>query len=143
MKNNIIFLDINGVMSTRKTRGIFGFSHIHALNNLCDETSAKVVITSTMRYHYDLEDMQNLFMEYGFDGQIIGYTPHKNGMLCGRDEEISDYIKEHHENINNFVIFDDMEQIHTFDKHFILVDSTQGLNDDYVDKAIDIFKKSL
>mgnify|MGYP005857029319 CR=1 FL=1 len=148
MNNNIdpttriIFLDIDGVMNhaiyfKRRKEGKFERDPIDPecvqyLNRIIAATGAKVVISSTWRMHYDIEYMQTILDQKGFEGEVIGETPdvyssHKYN--APRGCEIKDWIKKHVERDNydltyrRFIILDDdSDMLLSQAEHFIRTD---------------------
>jgi hypothetical protein len=74
---------------------------VENLNYIIALTGAKVVITSTWRIYYTLDELINVFRERGFNGQIIGTTE----ILENRGDEIIDWLNNH--KIDNYVVIDD------------------------------------
>lgn len=87
---NVIFLDIDGVICLQKQWGsrknnkgkkynrkydLFDPKAIRALNKILQESGAEIVLSSTWRIHYSIEEMNELFSERGIKGQITDYTP--------------------------------------------------------------------
>lgn len=132
----IIFLDIDGVLNNElwykersklskagelknQTEKEYDLSNLDPenvaiLSGLIVETGAKVVISSTWRKGHKLEYLQELLEEKGFCGEIVGYTPvfHYtcNGKFKGnapRGLEIQQWLKEHGEEVTNYIILDD------------------------------------
>ena len=89
-KIKIIYLDIDGVLISHRywkevpeevrdsKRDKFGESFdqysSNLLNNLIEETEAKIVITSVWRYN-GLKTIQDLWKERGMSGEVIDITP--------------------------------------------------------------------
>lgn len=92
----IIFLDINGVLSTMRCK--YNEMDPIALNNLkkiIQSTNAKVVITSTWKTG-DIEETKKLFPSWLQD-HIIGETMNLRGMYdfhVSRGNEIQTWIKQ-------------------------------------------------
>lgn len=115
----IIFLDIDGVLnSARYDRqrgekdGNIDESRLALLSELVKETSAEIVLSSTWRKHWDNDDsasddtgkeLNRVFEKYGL--KISDKTPVFK--KDDRPKEIREWIKEHFEEIERFVIIDD------------------------------------
>ena len=148
---NVIFLDIDGVLRTYWSdclwsqtldesipshyKRLFSKDAIENLNYIVTLTGAKVVITSTWRLHYTLEELRKVFRERGFIGQIIGTT----NVFGTRGEEIVDWLNDHV--VKNFVVIDDnvkdiLNRIP--DCKVVKCHPNYGLNDDIFDKVLDI-----
>jgi hypothetical protein len=82
----VIFLDIDGVMITRNSVKYQYLHHpedenirfsrraVKNLNFLINETGAKIVISSTWRLLYTIEELDGKFKEQGIKGEIISAT---------------------------------------------------------------------
>lgn len=147
----IIFLDIDGVLRSYWSdylwsqelnqpipshyKRLFSKDAIENLNYIVTLTGAKVVITSTWRLHYTLEELRKVFRERGFIGQIIGTT----GTFGTRGEEIVDWLNDHV--VKNFVVIDDNVKdivIRIPDCKVVKCHPNYGLNDEIFDKVLDI-----
>lgn len=120
----VIFLDIDGVLnSIRYYETELGKAHIEALeypslewwasgidpaavtrlNQLIAQTGAKVVISSTWRYGAPEGWLQKVLEARGFEGEVIGATPHFPEL--SRKYEISAWLNEHKPEA--YVVLDD------------------------------------
>jgi hypothetical protein len=90
----IIFLDIDGVLNSENwyrrrfkeidTKDILGKypyyefdpKSIEQLNRIISETGAKIVVSSTWRASYSVDDLQTLLNTVGLKGEVIDKTPH-------------------------------------------------------------------
>lgn len=148
---NIIFLDIDGVMRTHNSdlnwsrelnqpvpntfNRLFSKEAMENLNYLVTLTGAKVVITSTWRLYYSKNELQKIFRERGFVGQIIDITE-----SCDtRGEEIVQWLNRYR--IDNFVVIDDsvkdiLNRIP--DCKVVKCNPLNGLDDQTFDKVLDI-----
>ena len=148
---NIIFLDIDGVIRTHNSdlnwsrelnqpiptpfKRLFSKEAMENLNYLVTLTGAKVVITSTWRMYYTRDELQKLFRERGFVGQIISTTT----VSDTRGEEIVQWLNEHR--IDNFVVIDDnikdiLNRIP--DCKVVKCNPLNGLDEQIFDKVLDI-----
>lgn len=154
----IIFLDIDGVINNtdwmedlykmgKKLTGGNGSKKsfygemlnpemIENLNYLVRTTEAKVVISSTWRHGMEVKDIQEMFAEKGFKGEIIDFTPCLRGQDCLRGNEILRWVKDNEQllgvrsysNFNEYVILDDDSDMLYWQKdNFICVDGGPGL----------------
>lgn len=150
----IIFLDIDGVLNCQefytRTRGAnmapdlastyplceFDPVRIELLNDLCKETEAKIVISSSWRHGRDISEMRNIFNELKCTAEIIDYTPNLRGEHYLRGNEIYAWVNEHSEelygvfgsNFTNYVIIDDDSDMLLWQKdHFFQTDTWSGL----------------
>lgn len=107
----IIFLDIDGVLTSRKSLYTYGNfrtflpSSVQALNFVLKASDAKIVISSAWRCGRSLEDLTAIFNKEGIDGsKIIGKTPRFHGL---RGMEIHEWLYHATIPIESFVILDD------------------------------------
>ena len=148
--NKIIFLDFDGVITTRDSKWEIDNNKCLLVKKICDETGAKIVISSSWRYStvektidaYKLHDWiltpyiidvtENLSMSIGWD--LFSYFPL-------RGLEISEYINKH-ELIQNYVIIDDdSDMLYIQKDHFVKTDTYKGLSEENVQQAIQILNK--
>lgn len=123
----IIFLDIDGVLNVYpqgrdKWGSIFHKHLIENLKHIIDNTGAKLVITSTWRNGFIIDDkyvdgltgLIQMWNDRNLPGDIIGVTPDlmlKTGTTLQRGVEIDMWMEEYEEvkktKIENYVIIDD------------------------------------
>lgn len=157
MKNNIIFLDFDGVVNTIYYRYYKRFKKyqmryatsadkivnnrqaIQWLNELYDKYPYDIVITSTWRLHSNcIQILYNSGLNKKI--KIIGYTPHLEGKTRG--EEIKKWIEDNNYiNFNNFIILDDDTDMGDLDKYLIKCDPYLGFTIYEFNKCIDFFEK--
>jgi hypothetical protein len=139
MTRDIIFLDIDGVIRTQEGDGVFDvpisvyerpFSRksIAVLEEICHISKAQVVITSTWRIRFSLEELRERFRKENFNGKILDVTPVLPDQ--GRGTEIQTWLD--HNEFEKFVIVDDC--VNDILKHFdhevvVQTDPKCGLND--------------
>lgn len=158
----ILFLDIDGVLnsagfvkdlSARKERlqtdGYGGHSAwfdpgaIKRLNRIIGETEARVVLSSTWRIRWDIEDIQAILeARGGFMGEIIDKTP-VIGMERCRGAEINRWLEETDRSVESFVILDDDSDMTPHEDRLVQTSfEAGGLQDTHVEKAIEMFETS-
>lgn len=132
---------------------LFDPDTIKRLNRIVDETNAMIVVSSSWRY-LGLTALRNLWQERGFHGQIIGLTSlhavddyimeHglewlEKGTITSspRAIEIETWLQEH-DNIDSFVILDDIPMSAALQQHFVQINPKLGLSDAQAAKAIKI-----
>lgn len=148
MYNNIIFLDIDGVLRTHKSdlewsnqlntsllKGInrlFSKSAVDNLNEVIILTKAKIVVTSTWRINLSVEELSKIFKERGVIGEVID----KTGInFSGRGLEIKEWLDNN--SVANYVVLDDqVKDIVDIVNNVIKVDSQNGFEE--VDLVLDI-----
>lgn len=101
----VIFLDFDGVMTTRKTRyDNFDPECTKRLQEILDKTGAKIVVSSTWRINKDLVFLKKLFEEWGINpDDVIGLTPRFSGK--GRGTEITAWLDKNL--VDNYIVIDD------------------------------------
>lgn len=155
---NVIFLDIDGVLNTgrnqdiqEKRDGKSSFYHQFNFDDICMENlkevilkfDAYIVITSSWRIEKDTiywtEILKN-FRKYKIERRIIDKTP---SFSTTRGEEIKKWIDDNKDNITNFIILDDEDDMMDLDKYLILCDDYYGFDNDKKNMAISLFKNKL
>lgn len=143
-----IFLDIDGVICTQRMRfDSFDPECMVRLQKIIEATDAKIVISSTWRLHATLEQLQGMFMAFGycFRNRVIGVTPRirteqdKEDLSkpFGRGLEILTWLKD--KEVEKYVVIDDDSFDIPSHKHvFVKTDCYTGLQDADVDKAISL-----
>ena len=145
----IIFLAIDGVLNheafykerqeKRNEEGAWEHPYseidkraVSNLNDLCGETGAKIVVSSTWR-HSGLEYCKDALVKMGFTGEIIDITPSHQSRFRGL--EILDWVKSNEEligeryyNFTEYVILDDdSDMLYWQRNNFLLIDRFVGL----------------
>lgn len=114
--NNIILLDLDGVMITTKpwesdfiladNFAEFNPKAVTKLNQLLKETGYDIVLTSTRRYAHDIDQMNGFFKTRGIEGQIIEYLPlYDLNLRYSRYDEVIRFIMKHRP--ENYLVIDD------------------------------------
>jgi len=163
----IIFLDFDGVLNHEQFyvkrheadfKGYgehpiceFDFKSVLILNNIIEETDAKVVVSSTWRLGRSINELQSILDSVGFKGEVIDKTPNlrNEGDYVLRGNEILKWIRDNKEVIGqdyhefeNYVIFDDDSDMLYWQKdNFLLVDRFVGLTMHVAFKAIRILNR--
>lgn len=151
----IIFLDIDGVLNSHQydihrkpTDGNVDDSRLVLLKHLIDQTSAKVVLTSTWRCHWDPEgvhtdevgkELEAVLNQFGI--MLYDKTQTLNNK---RAEEIQAWL-DVHTYIRKFVIIDDIKfGWGELDPYVIKTDYRigRGLESTHIEKAIQILTEA-
>ena len=144
---NVIFLDIDGVLSCFGSRGLCG-TRLDIFADIVRRTGAEVVLSSTWRHPHCREKRMRLQQELGKrDVELFGMTPILNmpigstSLVTGtqRGLEIGawlDSAKRRHQ-ISTFVILDDDPNNEMGELHHALVkcDGYQGLTQAIADEV--------
>ena len=154
----VIFLDFDGVITTEASEWRLDTDKMLLVKRICDETNAKIVISSSWR-RLTLGDTFNMLSEYEQSGKevpfilrdyVVGITNRMFAFKEGnvhihyglpRGCEISRYLTEH-KDISKYVILDDdtdmlLEQA----PYFINTNWGLGISEQDVEKAIEILNK--
>lgn len=113
--NNLIVLDIDGVLNHNKAPNRINVSHlydpecINRMNRLIEETNSKIIVCSAWRIGHDIDSMQKVLDSIGLKGEVIGLTAWMRGCRT-RDDEITDWLKDYDikkNKIHGIVLIDD------------------------------------
>lgn len=142
----IIFLDIDGVLNSKKYEDANYSSFLHRdsfdpaavarLNKITDLTKAKIVVSSAWRvsFEFDKETFFYMLREEGLTGELLDITPIFTS--CLRWQEIRDWLDDHPE-VESFVILDDMDYMGDLQSHLVMTTMLDGLLDSHVDLVIE------
>lgn len=175
----IIFLDMDGVLNSnsffkredsnyresypvddRRWEGYAGSDEwwlkmidpasVKRLNRIIDRTNARVVISSSWRYHCDPTMMQRLLKIKGFKGEVIGRTPlnpelpksFQHTGLRGTEIEVWLVKNIHLKVADYFVILDDIGpgNFGHLSKHLVRTTWEYGLLDEHIPKAVSMLQ---
>lgn len=128
----LLFLDIDGVISTRSCWGrakdnqwgsyMFDPKCVAVLNFILQETGAEIILSSDWRNHNTLQEMREIFAHNFVMKGPIGFTPscktYSGGNLeAGRSDEINLWLKTHAwKNDIKWVAIDDLDMSHKHDE---------------------------
>ena len=114
----------------------FSRKSVSNINYLIHWTNAKIVVTSTWRNNFSVEELKVIFKNQGILGNVVD----KTGVGLTRGEEIIEWLDSNE--VDRYVVIDDQIKdiiIHIDEKKVIHVNSQIGFEDqELVDKAIDI-----
>lgn len=146
-KIKVIFLDIDGVLNSRKTERatksgcrFVGIRQLRNLKHIITVTGAKVVLSSDWRYERDNPKYNADYLELRdelrkYRIEFYGFTPE---LLSGhRGAEIDAWLSEHPE-VENFVILDDRWDIEPNKDHWVKTSMSRGLDKEETEAAIQI-----
>ena len=153
----LVFLDIDGVLDTYKSRYQLDPELMAHLGTLLENTGASIVISSSWRAQdvpgtvEFLTDPDNPSVgghPFPFTDKIVGVTTILFSVIDGdidrpatRGEEIAAYLKVH--SCDNYVILDDCdEMLRDQWPHLVLVNDEVGLTEADVEKAVGILKQT-
>lgn len=151
-KMKVIFLDFDGVITTYNSKWKIDMNNIKIINDICDKTNAKIVVTSSWRIghrgdvlafngyltqyiikHNYLDNVQDTFDK--FIGNIVGMT---DSVGTCRGDEIKLYMNEHPE-VENYVILDDDSDMCDYQLfNFVQTDTYEGITERDAKLCVDI-----
>lgn len=114
VKHDVIFLDVDGVLNYRgflKKGQRIGTAdqlcpeRVARLRDICDQTGAVIVLSSTWRLNRTTRSMQASLARRGLRTRIIGATPALWG--DNRGDEIVTWLDVNRARVNRFCIIDD------------------------------------
>lgn len=155
---NIIFLDIDGVLNTlnylkRQKRDTGKTSNKNwcpvsckHIGLICEYYDAKIVISSSWRHEYSMEQLRNFFdandipSEYLID-RTPSTAPQTDGGNYCRGHEIKDWLENSDKDIESYIIIDDEAKFLEEQSPFLIrVDKKKGFSTkDVALKASSIF----
>jgi len=154
---NIVFLDIDGVLNS--VASTIAFHHLRGpsktiysetdrldpvaiglLKFLVDATDAKIVVSSTWRLNYSLQEFIDIFASYGWeDAPFIGKTG-RGGVGSVRGDEIEAHLDIVRDILAGYVIIDDdSDMLEEQLPHFVNTSGTTGFTLVNLCEALRIF----
>jgi hypothetical protein len=142
----IVLLDLDGVLNSKASvarsliRRLEHPSEIGPVNeDLCPECcsnfrlvlkqfpEARIVITSSWRLSFSLDELRIKLIDYGIDGsRVIGSTPLIHESQHPRGDDITAWLEIHPE-VTSYVIIDDNDDMTTHMDHLVKTDYAIGL----------------
>ncbi len=145
----VIFLDFDGVITTLESRWNIDSEKCKLVKRICDETGAKIVISSSWRksnLEYTMKQFsKESFLLYDY---VIDVTKRLSisgsaSITIPRGVEILEYI-ESHDSITNYVILDDDTDMLLWQRnHFVHTSTHEGINEKNVEQAIKILNMNV
>jgi HAD domain in Swiss Army Knife RNA repair proteins len=112
---------------------------IGLLKYLVDATDAKIIVSSTWRMNYSLQEFVDIFASYGWkDAPFIGKTG-RGGIGTVRGDEIEDWLNTHPEVSNYVIIDDDSDMLPHQLPHFVNTSGATGFTLVNLCEALRIF----
>lgn len=138
----VLFLDIDGVLNSRRTCEAFGgpltggfphafdeknmtlFDHaaIGLIRKLCEKTDASIVLSSSWRIIHSVHDCAN-----GLDLPIFDRTPILNWSGRTRGDEIAAWLADHPEVTRYAIVDDDSDMLAEQKQYFVQTAFQEGL----------------
>lgn len=135
----VIFLDFDGVLNSIRTVYAYPLMTdrfnecweqldpiaVMLTRRLCEEHDAKIVISSTWRKLFTIEEFKQKFLElYNWDIPIIDMTASSSRGFRG--EEINDWLEDN-QHVCKYVILDDDSDFY-MDQPFVKVNGLHGIS---------------
>lgn len=138
----ILFLDFDGVLNCERSfdgtgeRYRFGGDNVSALNRILLQTDARIVITSTWRLYWSLQENSEFLERDGvLPGRVVGKTA---DLSLERGYEIDAWLKGAPFEVAGFVILDDRDDMAMHLPRLIRVEPYRGLTMADADRAIQL-----
>jgi hypothetical protein len=149
-----IFLDIDGVMirgaSWKSVEllndGFPAFSNkaVSSLNKIIEKTGASILLTTSHKSNYTINQWKGIFSKRGIVASIKKLN--KNNNHLSRKDEILNWLENHHNEDESFVILDDDKCLNDLPseikERLVLTSSLIGLTDDHVELVVNILKNT-
>ena len=131
---NLIFLDIDGVLVTARTRWNEADQQcVTALNRIIRTASTGIVVSSCWRVGREVIELRELLLGWGVIAKVIDRTGEMRG---SRGEEINVWLEAYSREVEKFVILDDdADMAHLVDR-LVRTKSDVGLTEADADRAI-------
>lgn len=133
----VIFLDIDGVLNTLTTNEFATINphKVALLNEIVLRTDAEIVISSTWRRIYSLNEIGNMLTRAGLIRFPYGITPMIEGHESCRGMEIGAWINAN-QSVEQIVILDDDRDLDPLLDYLVQTDPWTGLTPQKVEEAI-------
>lgn len=144
-KKKVLFLDIDGVLNSRKTLGVYGehlsSEMVRRLNKIVKLTDCDVVLSSSWRTLFTLEVFHAMMFNQGmtYCHKIVGKT---ETLSSFRGKEIKDYLDRHPEYDVYCILDDETDMLDEQKPFFIRTNWDTGLTEDDVVKALELLGQS-
>ena len=156
--DKIIFLDIDGVLNCVTDNIPSEYLHdlqkiaqtgindrcASVLNNIIKKTNAKIVISSSWRTYFSLDELKEIFKYKNIKATILGITPSRFSNY-DRGQEIRWWLEDHY--VKSYVIIDDT-YYYGFKKpelneRFLYIEDGDGLRYRHIKPIINILNNPL
>lgn len=135
----VIFLDIDGVLTTERTKYRVGdVDCVAQLNRITEATGADIVISSSWRHD---PEIANVLAAWGVRGKVVGITPNLSVWMKGirvareRGDEIYRWLCDNMP-AANYVILDDESDMGPVINRWLRTSTQFGLQQGQADAAI-------
>lgn len=142
----LLFLDVDGVIINRQSCKVSydnpDLNCVTRLNQLIEQSGAKIVVTGAWRMNRTVKELQQLLGEWGVrGGAMIAKTPY-GPRSCNRGDEIGRFFQEWRgEEIESFAILDQHADFGRFLPHLVHTRFESGLTINDAEMATKILGK--
>jgi hypothetical protein len=136
MRRKIIFIDVDGPLAwgtwnegkVTITGGVEDFlipypwvkEDCEALQKICEETNAELVISSDWKKHFTFNQLKRIFWHYGITARLVDITTHqdlwnkmsRSSLEHERALEVAKWARDN--KISNWIAIDDLDLYHAF-----------------------------
>ena len=136
MRKKIIFIDVDGplawatwydgkvTITGRQEDFTIPYAWVkedcEALQKICDETNAELVVSSDWKKHFTFNQLKSIFRHYGITARLIDITTHqylwnkmsRPSIQHERALEVAKWAKDN--KITNWIAIDDLDLYHEF-----------------------------
>ena len=151
----LILLDIDGVMVPASSWKrpeflndgfpVFSSRAVKALQNIISETSANILLTTSHKSKYSIDEWKNIFQLRGLKVNSISSLPENLNFLNRKDEIMMWINSQIH--LPDFLIIDDDKTLNSLPdfakKNLLQTSSTLGLTEDLAKEYLTIRHKEL
>ena len=145
----ILFLDVDGVLNNDdwmwdmfKAYKVNAYKHnilneaaLCQLRRIINETDAKIVVSSSWRLvKTDYDDLKRWLKMFGME--VYSETPYKGGI---REDDIEAWLEEH-DDVEQYVILDDEDDMGQLYGHLVQTNFFEGLTKEDADQCIELLK---
>ena len=138
MHNKFITKDKNFHYRNIMQRYIFDSDCVENLNQLYNKCKYSIVLTSTRRAEFTIEQWNFIFDINNIKADIIDCTPVSPNFV--RQDEIKQYINTNNITIPFIIIDDDIYDLIYYRSRLVHVMTSEGYNKNYFNKTLDILK---
>lgn len=139
----VLFLDVDGVLNTDKTRRDNGLEFIdpirvNLVNDIVDRTGCEVVLSSSWRVFFKQEKLHKMFKEAGLKKPLHDFTPVARAP-DGRGDEIMRWLEDQGE-VTFAIVDDDVFDITPIFSEDVVVQTNDddGLTPEHAENLIKI-----
>lgn len=140
----VLFLDFDGVLVNKRSlterRPRLQRADpdcVAALNHITNTTGAVIVVSSSWRLDFDLDELTELFTAWGVTGRLDGTTPIL-GRGTVRGDEIANWLAARQVSPADIVILDDEADLSWLSTRLIRTESDAGLTKTDAERAIEM-----